>query len=194
MKSEDSDDSLEKFHYLDHEAYKAKIRDFNYDNDCKLKVEFENRELPFVSNMLKFLKQENLKIDNLRITSLEEFSDKIVQKALDLTSEASNLYLNCKTSSGFHPVLDTPFRANHLTISEGNWVTCDHLSDIFINCKNITIGRYDSDTEGLIRFFRKWMAGSEMRKAELLHSGEKLEEIMEALGAKPVESVNIEKE
>ncbi|KAF1767994.1 hypothetical protein GCK72_007955 [Caenorhabditis remanei] len=38
------------------------------------------------------------------------------------------------------------------------------------------------------------MAGSEMRKAELLHSGEKLEEIMEALGAKPVKSVNIEKE
>ncbi|KAF1771431.1 hypothetical protein GCK72_003257 [Caenorhabditis remanei] len=133
-------------------------------------LKFKDRRDVFVTGFIEFMNSQNLKIHKLKINS-KNGEDKVVEFVMDHARHVSEVHLGCLTTSRFeypNRCLTPKFKMEILRINHAEWVTTWHLTNLFINCKRLTLLDCTSSNLQLNLFFKKWITTpSRLQYAEL---------------------------
>lgn len=148
------------------------------------------------AKMMQLLRNES-EINEATIWAETNEIEKILELCYDIPKvnldlkQPENLETNLKNLKNLKNL--RPFQSKSVVLSSETWLRMEDFLEIFINCLQVSMDTREFSDEDLVKFFKKWMGGVEMKQFEAAYPGDSVKEIMEKLdGAVEVRKASIE--
>ncbi|EGT57555.1 hypothetical protein CAEBREN_16295 [Caenorhabditis brenneri] len=142
---------------------------------------------------MKFWRSFNIPLKTVKIGSAAEIDDELMKAVLEQCSDVRNLTIYYSSHSLFQYDFraHAPFKFDFFELKSAEWVTKDHLINLFFGCKKVILGGTHYTDQELTGICEKWLEAPEMQYLEVQSTETFSEGIGKLPGALPVRQLTV---
>ncbi|EGT56089.1 hypothetical protein CAEBREN_04902 [Caenorhabditis brenneri] len=146
----------------------------------------------FTKQFLATVKRLRISIFKL-IVVLENPDDEMFGWIMENCQDVKRLTNVCQTTENFRWDLQEPFLMEYLSLWYAPWLTVDHMTRLFMNCRFFELTSHQFTTDNLIQFVKVWMIDSNMEYfATMVNRNIGLAYILKDIEKEPVQRAFVE--
>ncbi|EGT57631.1 hypothetical protein CAEBREN_08719 [Caenorhabditis brenneri] len=157
----------------------------------QLHVMFGTSSLVEFLDTMKFLRSFNIPLTRVKIGSPGKVDDELMKAVLEQCSDVKNLTIRSSSHPHFQYNFRThaPFKFDLFELNGAEWVTKNHLINLFFGCKKVILGGTQYTNQKLTEIRKKWLEAPEMQYLQIKITASKV--IWDLPGALPVRQLTV---